>query len=126
VPEDGDGPPLPPAIPIVNGFAFWDCQRDNRHNAGASWEPVAPGARGGRWAALDIAPVSPVLAGQVDGLPKGGTERARKLCADELAKGYYPGGLPRVESTALVSLAHTDLLESRATIHLVPDIKRRS
>jgi glyoxylase-like metal-dependent hydrolase (beta-lactamase superfamily II) len=31
---------------------------------------------------------------QVDDLLKGGTERARKLCADELAKDYYLAGCP--------------------------------
>jgi glyoxylase-like metal-dependent hydrolase (beta-lactamase superfamily II) len=31
---------------------------------------------------------------QVDDLLKEGTERARKLCADELAKGYYLAGCP--------------------------------
>lgn len=31
---------------------------------------------------------------QVDELLRGGTQRARKLCADELAKGYYLAGCP--------------------------------
>jgi glyoxylase-like metal-dependent hydrolase (beta-lactamase superfamily II) len=31
---------------------------------------------------------------QVDELLKGGTERARKLCADQLAKGFYLAGCP--------------------------------
>jgi glyoxylase-like metal-dependent hydrolase (beta-lactamase superfamily II) len=31
---------------------------------------------------------------QVDELVKGGTERARQLCADQLAKGYYLAGCP--------------------------------
>jgi hypothetical protein len=30
----------------------------------------------------------------VDEMLKGGTERARKLCADELAKDYYLTGCP--------------------------------
>jgi hypothetical protein len=31
---------------------------------------------------------------QLDALVKGGTDRARKLCADELSKGYYLAGCP--------------------------------
>jgi hypothetical protein len=54
---------------------------------------------------LDVALLSPVhgvLPGhdgaltmqEVDEMLKGGTERARKLCADELAKDYYLTGCP--------------------------------
>lgn len=54
---------------------------------------------------LDVAIDSPVHAvdpkhpgaltmAQVDELLKGGTERARKLCADQLAKDYYLAGCP--------------------------------
>jgi hypothetical protein len=31
---------------------------------------------------------------QVDELLKGGTERARQLCADQLSKGFYLAGCP--------------------------------
>jgi len=54
---------------------------------------------------LDVAQLSPVhgivpghdgalTMQEVDDLLKGGTERARKLCADHLAKGYYLTGCP--------------------------------
>jgi glyoxylase-like metal-dependent hydrolase (beta-lactamase superfamily II) len=44
----------------------------------------------------DVVPGHPgaLTLQEVDDLLKGGTERARKLCADELAKGFYLAGCP--------------------------------